>query len=890
MGLATAISSTENVGLSGMNKVLIIFFFGILFCSFVYGSGEYVPNEIFVKYKNGSLEVRKLDAPSIKTESKIKNLEVLDIKEKAEEYSKREDVLYAEPNYIYHTFWTPNDEYYSLQWHLKKISSEESWNLTKGNESVVIAIIDTGVEWNHSDLEDNIWNNTDETINGYDDDGNGYIDDIIGYDFVDVQDESECSSLNEDCNETDSNPIDLYGHGTHCAGIAAAKTNNSIGISGICPNCKIMVLRAGYRDILGRGSLQTPSIIQAINYSIDNGADIISMSFGATSSSSGIEEVLQDAYDAGIILVAAAGNENTNTLTYPAAYDNVLSVGATNASDLKSNFSNYGSWVDIAAPGSNITSSYLNNGYASADGTSMSTPLVAGSIGLIKSLLPEKTQNEILEALNLTGYSINFITNNLSRIDVYSAILFLDNIQPEVYLVSPENNEVNLSGNKTFTCNATDWQLKNITLKIWNESSFYYNETKNLTGTQNETSFDIINIPLGDYEWNCFVYDEKDNLGFSSSNFTFTSKGILVNLSSPLNNTYTKNNETNFTCQLFSYENYNLTNVTFYLWNNESNEIKSSFENISGTDNQTIFTSNFTEEGNYSWNCLAYNEGGNYSFATSNHTIIFDATSPQISSLNEESITSSSAVITWGTSEPANSSVDIGGSFSEYNTTHSFALTGLSSSTTYNYIITSCDRAENCVNDSGSFTTLASTYIGSGGSSRSTGTTSGAPPVIEIKQGEITKKSLKTGETFSFSLNNNSHSIRVLEIGENQARILIQSSPINLTLNIGEERKVNLSSIEYYDLKVALEKIELEKAVVVLERIYEKIRVEPKTKKEEIQNIPKEEPMSESLYFLFIILLIILLFFFRWKRIKRKETTYSYGKSKKVKAKTLSKR
>lgn len=870
--------------------VLIVFII-IFLCSLVYGRGEYVPNELLVKYNNGSIGLLKFN--NSLSESQIKSFYTglkkgIDIEKIAEEYTKREDIIYAEPNYIYHTFWVPNDEFYSLQWHLKKISSEEVWNLTKGNESVVIAIIDTGVEWNHPDLEENIWVNPNEIPdNGIDDDENGYTDDIIGYDFVDVRDESECSSLEEDCNSTDNNPMDFYGHGTHCAGIASAKANNSIGVSGICPNCKIMALRAGYMDVGGKGTLQGDFIIEAINYAVNNGADIISMSFGTYSPSSGIQEALQGAYNEGVILVAASGNENTNTLTYPAAYSSVISVGSTNSSDMKSNFSNYGSWVNLVAPGSNITSTYLSDQYASANGTSMSAPLVAGSIGLIKSLFPEATQNEILNSLNLTGQPVNFITNNISRIDVYSAILYLDNIAPEVYLISPENNEINLSENKTLTCNATDWQLKNITLKIWKDNNLYYNETKNLTGTQNETSFNVTNIELGRYEWNCLTYDEKDNLGFSSSNFTFTYREIFVNLSLPLNNTYTKNNETNFTCRVFSNEDYQLTNVTFYLWDNESNEVNTSFKDVSGIDNQTIFTSNFTEEGSYLWNCLAYNEGGNFTFGDYNYTIVFDVISPQIISLNAGSITTSSAVITWETDEPANSSIDIGGGYFEYNQTHSITLTGLSSSTNYNYIVTSCDRAGNCANGSGDFTTLAPTSRSSGGTGKIVGTTSGTTQVTELKQGIPIKKNLGAGEKFSFKINNDTHSLEVLEIEKNQIKIQIKSSPINITLNVSEEKKINLSSEKYYDFKITLEKIEFGKAVLNIEKIHETIKIESEPKSEEIL---EEESKYKRSYFLVVIILIFLITFLKWKSIKRKETKSSYGKKKKIKAKTFSKR
>ncbi|RLA93629.1 MAG: hypothetical protein DRG69_06745, partial [Deltaproteobacteria bacterium] len=324
------------------------------------------------------------------------------------DFKKLSCIEYAEPNYIYHTCVVPNDPDFDLQWPLNQssdhdIDAPEAWDIETGNESIVIAIIDTGVDWDHPDLSANIWNNTDEAIDGNDTDGNGYVDDIRGWDFV----------------NNDNNPMDDNGHGTHCAGIAGAVTNNSIGIAGVCWNCAIMLVKGlnsegiGYEDDLAN----------AIIYAADNGADIISMSWGSYTDSNLIRDAIDYAYNKGVILVAAAGNDNITAKHYPAAYDRVIAVSATDNSDAKASFSNWGSWIDVAAPGVNIYSTYLNDTYTNLSGTSMSCPFVAGLAGLILS----KTNFSQEEVRTILRSTCDNITSNqyigIGRINAYKAII-----------------------------------------------------------------------------------------------------------------------------------------------------------------------------------------------------------------------------------------------------------------------------------------------------------------------------------------------------------------------------------------------------------------------------------------------------------------------------------
>ena len=324
----------------------------------------------------------------------------------AKTYSEDSNIEYTEPNYIYHICNIPNDPYFIHQWALNQsndhdIDAPEAWDIETGNSNVIIAIIDSGVDYNHLDLVSNIWINDDETVDGTDTDGNGYIDDIRGYDFVD---DALLSHPDEDGDEEDNDPMDFHGHGTHCAGIAAAVGNNSMGIAGVSWNCKIMPIRAGYKSSTGRGYFDLDSVAQGICYAVDNGANVISMSFGSSSSSILMKEVIRSAYIRGVVLVAAAGNENTDEKCYPAAFEEVIAVAASDRDDERASFSNYGDWVDVAAPGVEICSTYLNNSYTNLSGTSMSCPNAAGLAALIKSKDNSLSPNRIREIIS---YSVD---------------------------------------------------------------------------------------------------------------------------------------------------------------------------------------------------------------------------------------------------------------------------------------------------------------------------------------------------------------------------------------------------------------------------------------------------------------------------------------------------
>jgi subtilisin family serine protease len=255
---------------------------------------------------------------------------------------KNPNIVYAEPNYIYSVDMVPNDPGYSQQWGWPKVNAPAAWDVTQGSSSTVIAIVDTGIQQSHPDLSSKI---------------------VAGYDYVD----------------NDSNPEDGNGHGTHVAGTSAAITNNSTGGAGGCPNCKLMPVRV--LDNNGSGTLD--AVANGITYAADHGAKVINMSLGASSGATTLQSAVDYAWNKGVFLACAAGNNGNTAANYPGYYSNCFAVASTDSNDAKSSFSTYGTWVEVAAPGGNIYSTWLNSGYNTISGTSMATPHVAGLAGLL---------------------------------------------------------------------------------------------------------------------------------------------------------------------------------------------------------------------------------------------------------------------------------------------------------------------------------------------------------------------------------------------------------------------------------------------------------------------------------------------------------------------------
>lgn len=287
----------------------------------------------------------------------------------------------ARPNYISKIYASPNDEFYGQQWGLQAIDAEAGWDIETGHPDVIIAIVDSGVNLNHEDLKDKILLPESKISDLVDYQGFPRL----GWRYTPIG----------DYQHRDFEPDDDNGHGSHCAGIAAAVSNNNLGVSGVCQGGKILPVRVMFsvRDNWARyetGIGFDTDIMPGIKFAVDEGAHVINLSLGG-SNGNAYQSVLQYARDNNVCVVAATGNENTSyppTASYPAADPNALAVGAVDPALNRASFSNYGQGYApfVMAPGVDIRSTYKNNGYADLNGTSMATPFVAGLAGLIVSL------------------------------------------------------------------------------------------------------------------------------------------------------------------------------------------------------------------------------------------------------------------------------------------------------------------------------------------------------------------------------------------------------------------------------------------------------------------------------------------------------------------------
>ncbi|MGH7724917.1 MAG: S8 family serine peptidase [Candidatus Eiseniibacteriota bacterium] len=349
----------------------------------------------------------------------------------------------ATPNTSLRLFSTvPNDSFAIYQWHLDlgfppAISMTEAWDITHGSPSTVIAIMDNSVDTSHPDLVSKIWTNPGETpANSIDDDGNGFVDDVNGWDFGDEDNDPKPHPI------LDEIGIDVAFHGTFCAGLAGAATNNLIGIAGTGWDCTIMPLKIASTA----GTMLVSDASEAFFYAADNGADVLSMSFGAPPDS-GLGDFFQALVDmavgADVACVAAAGNDGLSSPVVPASNTGVLSVGASDETNARAFFSNYGPWVKVAAPGTIIFSSIQQNyefdvvtaiiyafffgwdevnPYMLADGTSMACPITAGVVGLVRSHYPWMTASQAIQRVIDTGDDVVYDQPIGRKVNAFRAV------------------------------------------------------------------------------------------------------------------------------------------------------------------------------------------------------------------------------------------------------------------------------------------------------------------------------------------------------------------------------------------------------------------------------------------------------------------------------------
>ncbi|AWB65018.1 hypothetical protein C2869_00535 [Saccharobesus litoralis] len=381
------------------------------------GKGAYStkpqPSAIIVKWQNKqsqSVSASSVNPMGLVKRKSFKHLTGMEIynvpahlsaKEAAVLMARQPGVESAEPEVIFEVLAIPNDEHFDQLWGLDNqydtdINAPEAWDITQGNEQIVIGVIDSGIDYQHEDLAPNVWQNPNEIpSNGIDDDGNGYIDDIYGIDTY----------------NNDTDPYDDNAHGTHVAGTIAAKANNSIGIAGVAPNVKIISCK--FISSWGWGT--SAGAIECLDYFYDlkmnHNINIIATnnSWGGGLESQLLKDAIEKHNQANIAFIAAAGNSSINLDSfpqYPAAYDNenIVSVAAVNIEENLAYFSNYGTQnVDIAAPGVGIYSTIPGNSYEYFSGTSMAAPHVAGAYALVDSLYPDYTLSQKINLISKVG-------------------------------------------------------------------------------------------------------------------------------------------------------------------------------------------------------------------------------------------------------------------------------------------------------------------------------------------------------------------------------------------------------------------------------------------------------------------------------------------------------
>jgi subtilisin family serine protease len=429
---------------------------------------EYMPGELLVRFREGVSTARATSihrSLGFEVIERLKDIHIdrivipdgWGVDEAVCLYNADPDVVYAEPNYIRRAFLTPNDPHFNELWGLQNtgqtggiqdadIDAPEAWDTQTDCSSVVIAIHDTGADLDHEDLKENIWRNTGEDwsngspgSNGVDDDSNGRIDDYYGWDFV-----------NGDNDPDDDNSTEEEYHGTHITGIIAARGNNSVGITGVCWSATTMQLKI--LDSAGEGTVADE--LSAIQYAIDNGANIINLSLGGPGYSMGEYEAIKSARDAGMLFIAAAGNDGTDNdelPVYPASYelDNIIAVAATDHNDDLPSWANYGlTSVDVAAPGFEIFSTKAGDSYQFISGSSMATPHVAGLAALIwahdSTLAYSQVKDLILNGVDVKSALEGKLLSG-GRINAYNSLLKSPSAPSDLFAAAVSASQIALS-------------------------------------------------------------------------------------------------------------------------------------------------------------------------------------------------------------------------------------------------------------------------------------------------------------------------------------------------------------------------------------------------------------------------------------------------------------
>lgn len=513
-----------------MKKIIFIFIL-LISSAFGYSQEMYHNNAIYVKYKDSkdatvqssssdykvspafNISKYKQAKHSPKADSLLNELSKvqkitfnyqIDPVKIAKLYAKRKDVEYAEPipkSYIF--VGETNDPDLNQLYHLYIIKAFEAWDLMTG-DTVLIGIVDTGIDFEHEDLKNQVWNNPGEmgldelgnekSTNGIDDDGNGFVDDWRGWDFG-----SESGN--------DNNPSYGGDHGVHVSGIAAAQVNNSIGVAGVSPRAKILPVKIGPDFGLDNSVYNE---FEGVLYAAMMGADVINCSWGSTGFSQTNSIVVKTATELGALIVAAAGNNNKNQTFYPASYEGVLSVASSADDDVRSGFSNYNTRVDITAPGTFIYSTVPDNKYDFKSGTSMASPVATGAAAVLRSQFPNYSSQQIKSLMIVNTDNIDTLNPNYEgligsgRLNLYNAISRAKSIAINL------KDDIIISDNPSGVINAgsklkLDLVFENVLDDIENLQLVIGNDEYVKVAVDN-TVFNFQNIPSGG------LFEIKDNI------------------------------------------------------------------------------------------------------------------------------------------------------------------------------------------------------------------------------------------------------------------------------------------------------------------------------------------------------------------------------------------
>jgi hypothetical protein len=462
-----------------------------------------------------------------------------DIEKMVEAFSKDPNVELAQPDYAARVMETiPNDPLWGSQWDRRLMNLPVMWDFSTGSNDLIMAAVDIGTWWRHNDLHDNLWLNPREDLNhnglvysdtsypgdifdrdSLDNDSDGYVDDLMGWDFI--RNMPNCEP-GEDCDSRmDNDPTSLEDHGTHVAGIMGAVGNNNLGVAGVNWHCKMIANRAGYKDRTQGGLCPNSAANPAILWVAAMGAKVINMSFGGPGNDPNQQAAINSAWNQGAILVGSAGNDGRTARNYPGADNNVVCVGSVDPDDRVSDFSNRGTWVDIFAPGAELMSLTFANAYVEYQGTSMSSPNMAGVFGLTWTLFPTKTNAEIIDLVYSNTVDITALNPTIEpeslghgRVD---AELILKSAYPHIAL-----EHFALSGDNDGDLRLESGETANLVISLHNDENWQTGDDVVATVTTSDPMISVSDgvLPLGLFEPGVTMTNTTNPIHLTAGTFT----------------------------------------------------------------------------------------------------------------------------------------------------------------------------------------------------------------------------------------------------------------------------------------------------------------------------------------------------------------------------------